>query len=54
MVKNNEHKVDTALVIAYQFAYQKAFDSLVKRRHLQFCDFVYWYVKDADVVTDIA
>lgn len=54
MVKNNENKTDTALVIAYQSGHQKAFAALVKRWHLQFCNFAYWYVKDADIAKDIA
>ena len=53
MVKNSEHKIDTALVIAYQSGHQKAFATLVERWHLQFCKFAYWYVKDADVAKDI-
>ena len=54
MIKSKENKADADLVIAYQSGNLKTFAELVKRWHLQFCNFAYWYVKDADVAKDIA
>ena len=54
MIKKNKNNVDADLVIAYQSGNKKALTLLVKRWHLQFCKFAFWYVKDASIAKDIA
>ncbi|PHR72210.1 MAG: RNA polymerase subunit sigma-24 [Lutibacter sp.] len=53
-MKNAKNTIDTNLVIEYQSGNKKAIALLVKRWHIEFCKFAFWYTKDADVAKDIA
>jgi RNA polymerase sigma-70 factor (ECF subfamily) len=53
-MKKTKNITDAALVIAYQSGDRKALSQLVKRWHVSFCKFAYWYVKDGDIAKDIA
>ena len=52
-MRKSENK-DSDLVIAFQQGDKNALSVLVKRWHIHFCKFAYWYCKDADVAKDIA
>lgn len=45
---------DIELILSYQSGNKEVFPLLVKRWHVQFCKFAYWYCKDAEVAKDIA
>lgn len=45
---------DSDLVVALQQGDKNALAILVKRWHLHFCKFAFWYCKDADIAKDIA
>lgn len=45
---------DSNLVVALQQGDKNAIAILVKRWHLHFCKFAFWYCKDADIAKDIA
>lgn len=45
---------DADIITAYQSGDTKVLTVLVKRWHLRFCKFAFWYVKDADIAKDIA
>lgn len=53
-MKKSVNNIDSNLVVEYQKGNKKAIAVLVKRWHLRFCEFAFWYVKDADVAKDIA
>ena len=53
-MKKAENSIDTNLVIEYQSGNKKVIALLVKRWHVEFCRFAFWYTKDADVAKDIA
>ncbi len=53
-MKNAENSIDTNLIIEYQSGNKKVIALLVKRWHIEFCRFAFWYTKDADVAKDIA
>jgi RNA polymerase sigma-70 factor (ECF subfamily) len=53
-MKKTKNITDAELIIAYQAGETKALSQLVKRWHVSFCKFAYWYVKDADIAKDIA
>ncbi len=53
-MKNLENLSDANLILKYQSGDKKAISILVKRWHLKFCKFAFWYVKDADIAKDIA
>ena len=45
---------DIELIQSYQSGNKEVFPLLVKRWHVRFCKFAYWYCKDADIAKDIA
>ena len=53
-MKNSISNIDSNLVVEYQNGNKKAIAILVKRWHLRFCEFAFWYVKDADIAKDIS
>ena len=53
-MKNSISNIDSNLVVEYQNGNKKVIAILVKRWHLRFCEFAFWYVKDADIAKDIS
>ncbi|MFY0604206.1 MAG: RNA polymerase sigma factor [Flavobacteriaceae bacterium] len=53
-MKKAKNIADATLVVAYQSGDKRALSILVKRWHVSFCKFAYWYVKDANIAKDIA
>lgn len=53
-MKKKKTLSDATLVENYQKGDKKILSLLVKRWHLQFCNFAFWIVKDADLAKDIA
>ena len=53
-MKNTKNTIDTNLVIEYQSGNKKVITLLVKRWHIEFCKFAFWYTKDAASAKDIA
>ena len=45
---------DKELVLSYKQGNQKAFTTLVKKWHVDFCKLAFWYVKDRDIAKDVA
>ena len=54
IMKNSKNTIDTNLVIEYQSGNKKVIAILVKRWHVEFCRFAFWYTKDAESSKDIA
>ncbi len=52
-MKKSEIK-DSDLVVAFQQGDKNALAMLVKRWHIHFCKFAFWYCKDVDLAKDIA
>ena len=52
-MKKSEKK-DSDLVIAFQQGDKSALSDLMKRWHVHFCKFAYWYCKDSELAKDIA
>ncbi|MEE9409276.1 MAG: RNA polymerase sigma factor [Polaribacter sp.] len=52
----NKNKIlsDAILIERYQKGDKKMISFLIKKWHLQFCNFAFWIVKDADLAKDIA
>lgn len=53
-MKKSVNNIDSNLVVEYQNGNKKAIAILVKRWHFRFCEFAFWYVKDAEIAKDIA
>ena len=49
-----QNQQDAALIILYQSGKKEVLAILVKRWHLHFCKYAYWYCKDAQIAKDIA
>ena len=53
-MEKQQNLQDAALIVLYQSGKKEVLAILVKRWHVQFCKYAYWYCKDAQIAKDIA